>query len=198
DPPRLDLALSLGYELLDNFVEIMRDHRDDIEDLITGAASTVKALDELLDEHDDRVGRILVNIETATEEASELMKSARSTVDSPEVQRIVRNLDRSLSAVSKDIDPLLGDLRSTTKQANETLATIGPEERKQIKKTLQNASELAERANRTVGDAQEIVSHVREGRGTVGAVVMDEELYDDIQEILRDLKHNPWKLFWKE
>jgi len=27
---------------------------------------------------------------------------------------------------------------------------------------------------------------------------MDEEIYDDIQEMLRDLKHNPWKLFWRE
>jgi phospholipid/cholesterol/gamma-HCH transport system substrate-binding protein len=27
---------------------------------------------------------------------------------------------------------------------------------------------------------------------------MDEELYDDLQELVRDLKHNPWKFFWRE
>jgi phospholipid/cholesterol/gamma-HCH transport system substrate-binding protein len=27
---------------------------------------------------------------------------------------------------------------------------------------------------------------------------MDEQLYDDIQELARDLKHNPWKFFWRE
>jgi len=27
---------------------------------------------------------------------------------------------------------------------------------------------------------------------------MDEEIYDDVQEMLRDLKHNPWKFFWRE
>jgi phospholipid/cholesterol/gamma-HCH transport system substrate-binding protein len=32
----------------------------------------------------------------------------------------------------------------------------------------------------------------------VGAVVMDEALYDDIQELARDLKHNPWKFLWRE
>ena len=38
------------------------------------------------------------------------------------------------------------------------------------------------------------------GRATqeVGALVMDEAIYDDLQELLRDLKHNPWKFFWKE
>jgi phospholipid/cholesterol/gamma-HCH transport system substrate-binding protein len=32
----------------------------------------------------------------------------------------------------------------------------------------------------------------------VGALVMDEALYDDLQELLRDLKNNPWKFFWRQ
>ena len=24
------------------------------------------------------------------------------------------------------------------------------------------------------------------------------EIYDDLQELIRDLKHNPWKFFWRE
>ena len=27
---------------------------------------------------------------------------------------------------------------------------------------------------------------------------IDEEIYDDLQEMIRDLKHNPWKFFWRE
>jgi phospholipid/cholesterol/gamma-HCH transport system substrate-binding protein len=29
-------------------------------------------------------------------------------------------------------------------------------------------------------------------------MMADEAVYDDLQELLRDLKHNPWKLFWRE
>jgi phospholipid/cholesterol/gamma-HCH transport system substrate-binding protein len=43
-----------------------------------------------------------------------------------------------------------------------------------------------------------LVERVKSGKGTVGALVMDEALYDDLQEMLRDLKHNPWKFFWKQ
>ncbi len=43
-----------------------------------------------------------------------------------------------------------------------------------------------------------IVSHIKKGEGTVGALVMDEEIYDDVQEMVRDLKHNPWKFLWRE
>ena len=41
------------------------------------------------------------------------------------------------------------------------------------------ASEGTPEANATIADARAIVSHIREGRGTVGAFVMDEEIYDD-------------------
>ena len=47
-------------------------------------------------------------------------------------------------------------------------------------------------------DAQAIVTHIKTGKGTVGALVMDEEIYDDMQEMVRDLKHNPWKFLWRE
>ena len=43
-----------------------------------------------------------------------------------------------------------------------------------------------------------IVAHIKKGDGTVGALVMDEAVYDDVQEMVRDLKHNPWKFLWKD
>ena len=65
----------------------------------------------------------------------------------------------------------------------------------------QMMSDLAEVAKNTKGltqDAQSIAAGVRKGKGTVGALVADEQLYDDLQELVRDLKHNPWKFFWRE
>ena len=41
-------------------------------------------------------------------------------------------------------------------------------------------------------------AHIKKGEGTVGALLMDEEVYDNVQEMVRDLKHNPWKFLWRE
>ncbi|MFW6197275.1 MAG: MlaD family protein [Myxococcota bacterium] len=191
DPPRLDLAMSMAYELLENMVKLFREHRGEIEDLLGGAADMMRSLNGILTDHRERIDRIITNVETATEEANELMVSTRETIDGPEVQRIVRNLDRTLVTVSRDIEPIMGDVKGLTGKANDTLDAFGPEERERIRTAVEEASAA-------VADAREIVAHIRGGRGTVGAVVMDEELYDDIQEMLRDLKHNPWKLFWRE
>ena len=47
-------------------------------------------------------------------------------------------------------------------------------------------------------DAEELIRRVKQGQGTAGALLRDEALYDDLSELVRDLKHNPWKLMWKQ
>jgi hypothetical protein len=39
---------------------------------------------------------------------------------------------------------------------------------------------------------------MKRGEGAVGALLRDQDMSDDFQEILDDLKNNPWKLFWRE
>jgi len=42
------------------------------------------------------------------------------------------------------------------------------------------------------------MADLRKGKGTAGALLVDEQIYDDLKELVRDLKRNPWKFFWKE
>ena len=39
---------------------------------------------------------------------------------------------------------------------------------------------------------------MRAGKGTAGALISRDEIYADLRELIRDLKRNPWKFFWKE
>ena len=47
-------------------------------------------------------------------------------------------------------------------------------------------------------DVQSILGNVKKGKGTAGALLVDPQIYDDLKELVRDLKRNPWKFFWKE
>jgi phospholipid/cholesterol/gamma-HCH transport system substrate-binding protein len=94
---------------------------------------------------------------------------------------------------------MLKDAREALANLNRVSATVGdPQQQEKIRKALTDVAQLAERANSTVADTQAIVQHIKKGQGTVGALVMDEEVYDDMQELVRDLKHNPWKFLWRE
>lgn len=200
DPPRLDLFLAKAYELLDTTITGIRNNRELLSDIATNAAGLLKGLNAVLTDNKERINRMMANLESLTTEANTLTVHARQNyVDNPKILRTIDNVDKLTTDIKKDSGPLLKDVRETMANMNRASQVIGGEEEsKKLKKTLEDVAELAARANATAADAQMIVQHIKKGDGTVGALVMDEALYDDVQEMVRDLKHNPWKILWRE
>lgn len=200
DPPRLDMLLAEGYELLHSTVSAMRENREQISEAFDGLRKTLKGTGTFFDKNQDKLERIVTNVEQITVDADDTIKGAKAKfVENPQVDRILTNVDSATAAVSRDAPPLLADAKETMANAKRLSATVGGEaEQAQIKQAIRDVAEVASRAKTATADAQAIVAQIKRGKGTVGAVVMDEQLYDDIQELARDLKHNPWKFFWRE
>jgi phospholipid/cholesterol/gamma-HCH transport system substrate-binding protein len=200
DPPRLDLFLAKAYELVDTTVSGLRNNRELIGDIATSTAGVLKNLNIVLGENRDRVTRILANLEDLTAQTKVLIEETRARfVDNQKIARTLENVDKLTSELQSETPGLLKDAREATANLNRVSATLGSTEQAQkLQKTIDQVMELVGRANATVADTQAIVSHIKKGEGTVGAFVMDEETYDDVQSLVRDLKHNPWKFFWKQ
>jgi phospholipid/cholesterol/gamma-HCH transport system substrate-binding protein len=62
---------------------------------------------------------------------------------------------------------------------------------KELKTTLDNL-------NQVTLDARKVMDTIRRGQGSIGGMVTDPQVYDDLKDFLRDLKKNPWKLLWRE
>ncbi len=200
DPPRLDLFLAEGNELLHTLTGFLRDNREDIKETLVSARRTLKGTGDFFEKNKDRMDRIAANLEELSTETNELVRTARGRyVDNPQINRIINNIDTASSAIARDSDPLLHDARQTLANVNRISNTVGaPNEQAKIRQAISDVAELTSRAKLAVTDAQSIVSHIKKGDGSVGALVMDEQMYDDLQEMVRDLKHNPWKFFWRE
>ncbi len=200
DPPRIDLFLAKAYELLDTTVTGIKNNRETIASIATNTAGLLKGLNVLVTDNKDRIDRIVSNVEELTVEARTLTHDARvNYVDNPKLTHTVDNVEALTTKIRDDATPMLKDAREALANLNRVSGTVGdPAQQERIKKTLTDLAQLAERANSTIADAQVIVSHIKKGEGTVGGLVMDEEIYDDVQEMVRDLKHNPWKFLWRE
>jgi phospholipid/cholesterol/gamma-HCH transport system substrate-binding protein len=199
DPPRLDLALALGYELLETITSAVRDHRTELRQMMDDLLVLLSSLGDLFRGNRERIDRIIENVEVLLGDTRTLVVHARERyVDGPEAQRILARLDTTLGTLSRDVGPLISDVRGLTTHADEAIGTFGPAQRDQVQRTIASAAEIAERASRTIADTQHIVAEIKAGHGTVGALLVDDEIYDDMQELVRDLKHNPWKFFWRE
>ncbi len=200
DPPRLDMLLAESYELLHSTVSAVRDNRAEIKDTFDALRSTLKGTGTFFANNQDRIDRIVANVETATVEGNDLIKGANDKfVKNPQVDRIMANVDNVSGRLAHDTPELLDDAKVTMKNARRLSDTVGAEEQQaKIKKALDDTVALLGKANVAATDAQGLITHMRQGRGTVGALLMDEQLFDDLQEMVRDLKHNPWKFFWRE
>jgi phospholipid/cholesterol/gamma-HCH transport system substrate-binding protein len=200
DPPRLDLFLAKAYELLDTTVQAIKNNREVIGEIVTNTAGLLHGLNVIVTGNRERIDRIVANVEETTVEAKQLVHDARTNyVDNPKTLAMIDHLSDLADKIHQDSGPMLKDAREALANLNRVSSTVGaPEEQARIRKALEDITQLAERANATAADAQTIVTHIKKGQGTVGALVMDEEIYDDMQEMVRDLKHNPWKFLWRE
>jgi phospholipid/cholesterol/gamma-HCH transport system substrate-binding protein len=111
----------------------------------------------------------------------------------------LNNVERVSASLSNQLPPLLEDTRALANEGRALTSALGsPEQLAQYRQITSDARDTMALAKLTAKEAQGLVAHVRRGEGTVGALVMDEAVYDDLQEMLRDLKHNPWKFFWRQ
>ena len=155
DPPRLELALGMMYELLEGMTRLIRDNREELQSLMSATANIIRRLDGLLEGESPRIQRILADVETAMQQTNELLTSANQSVN--RLPRVVRNLDTTLAVVAENIDPLMRDARELTQEANEALDVLGPEQRESIQRLIAGADQ-------TVRSAQVIVESDPLGR----------------------------------
>lgn len=197
DPPRLDLLLSEGYELLHTMVSTMREHRGEVYETFQGLKHTLKGTGKFFEENGDSLGRTTKNVEAISEEGLATLRSARAKfVDNPAIDRILEGADRVSTAAAADVPPLLADARSLMGSTRGILGSS--EDQARLQRALMDLADAAGHAKTVAETADTLTTQIKSGKGTVGQMLMDEGLYDDIQEVARDLKHNPWKFFWKE
>ncbi|HEY7955698.1 MAG TPA: hypothetical protein VII38_10405, partial [Polyangia bacterium] len=199
DPPRTDLIVARLYEFLDSVTSILRDDKDVIRDFLKSGASVVRTLDGILKENQSEIGKLLTNVDGLTREGSALLASIRAGVgDSSQLRNTLANIEALSGSIRRQIDPLLAKAGKALDGVDNVTSAIGPNEKKKLVQALDDLASVGQKADRIAADAEVVMTKIKEGKGTAGALLVDEQIYDDLKELVRDLKRNPWKFFWKE
>ena len=199
DPPRTDLVVARLYEVLDGVSSVLHDDRDTIKHLLSNSANAVAEINKLLVERHAEIGELIVS-------ASGVAKEARTTL---------AKLNTGLGD-GRPVAALLADADATLKTAQSSLVTLTPSAQNLMtdatrvtgiltEQRIDTAIGAADKAATAAGKAGGLIDNVngmvtdlRAGKGTAGALLSRDELYSDLRELIRDLKRNPWKFFWKE
>jgi len=199
-PPRLDLLISESYELLHRSYKGEVDNERKIGEAFDGLHKTLTGTGALFDKHQTDVSELIERITELTAKSEETLDAAREQyVDGARINRILARLDHTTLVLDENLEPLLRDGRQLMQDGRKVSAFLADDT--QLKAARDLASEtkhMVATAHGAARDLGEIVAHIKAGRGSAGALIMDEALFDDFQELMRDLKHNPWKIMWKE
>ena len=209
DPPRLDIIVAKASELLSSLNDLLDDPEIQTKDLISNTASLMKNLDRALVDNREHVDTTFQNVAKASGEANQLLGSLNVAVDDgTELRGTLRNANATAGSASRvakrlerDIDPIMADVTALTtsaRNASESADKLLAGNEGKIQRSIDNIEESTERLSRMSGEAETVVAGIKKGEGTVGALLTERELYDDLKEILRDIKQRPWKIIWKE
>lgn len=199
DPPRTDLVVSRLYEVLDALSDVLRDDKDVIRDLLRNSASAVAEVNTLLVQNREQVGQLVGAAAGLAGEAQKTLGKLNAGLGDPSVvAALFRDADGVLVSARKSLDTLTPSAGALMADATRVTGLITQDRLDRAIDVADKAATAAEKAGGLIDNVDGMVSDLRAGKGTAGALLSREEIYADLRELIRDLKRNPWKFFWKE
>jgi phospholipid/cholesterol/gamma-HCH transport system substrate-binding protein len=80
-------------------------------------------------------------------------------------------------------------------------AVAGPlteEDGQRLKAMIAKYQAAGDKLDGLASRADRLLAHLEAGEGTMGALMKDQQAYDDLKSLLADLRKHPWKMLWKD
>ncbi|MBN1947291.1 MAG: MCE family protein [Bradymonadales bacterium] len=191
----LDRLLTETADLAEHLDLVVQDNADQVEVIIAGVEETVTSIRTLVTDNQPRIDNIVQTLESAMVELDQLGMGLNEAVgDGRVIRSATERLEEVLNSLSQQAPGILADVGSSAQRLDRILE----EGEEPLVQTLTNASGLSAELATASGELAALAAYVNAGRGSIGALLRDDELYDDIRELIRELKRRPWRLVWKE
>lgn len=198
DPPRTDLIIARLYVVLDSLSSVLTEDRDFISNLLKNGAAAVEELAILLRENRAELGKLITSGNALAGEAAVTLGKVNQGLEGPVVARAVRHADELLVTANTTIAQLSPQARALLADAVRVTGLLTEERIDRAIRVADGAVSATGKAGKLLDNVDGMVTDMRKGKGTAGALLVREEVYADLREMIRDLKRNPWKFFWKE
>jgi phospholipid/cholesterol/gamma-HCH transport system substrate-binding protein len=214
DPPRLDVLLS---RVSDFFADAQNEQA--LRSFLVEVARLARTVSGLVGENRAEVVEFLRTVAETLETGQRTMQDARRAVSdarlaisdvrtlsrhadqlltSPELRGLVADLAETSKHARAEVPGVLRDTRSLVANLERTAGALKPEDVERLRQTLARFETLAGELNKMSTTAGSLLAGIQKGEGTAGMMVKDPKVYQDLRDLLDDLKKHPWKFIWKD
>lgn len=203
EPPlRLEIIAAQAGRLLESVTKLVGDNEGslaailhDTRDTMASLKSAAAKADTLISANEEKISKIIDELLAVEADARQLLASANHAVgDGDELRRTIQNAQEISGEIRSQVGPVVSGLQSTLGQYSK-LAETGQAAVEDVRSGV--VAGIGD-ARKALADVAILTGKVRDGKGSLGALLADDEIYDDVREMLKDLKRHPWKFLWKE
>ena len=171
-----------------------------LDEVGKAVASLVTTLNHLIGERKEILGQGLADLAGSAGDLRAILKEVKRFVGvGRPLDTAIVDGQASISLVRKELPFLMemikGSLTSVEALSGKANAAISDE---LVHEMVNSLRETTKRVEQLTKDVQSMVTLMKRGEGTVGGLVKDPQIYDDVKELMRDLKRNPWKVLWRD
>lgn len=208
-PMQLELITADVTAVLQTLNDLLVKNRQDLDTIITSTSTTVKAferaaetMERLVSRNEPKLEKALNDFIAIEADAKRLLSTANHALgDGDEVKATIANLRGLTHDLRTNTRPILKDVRGALRkfgQAGDTAQEVMNDVKATVAGTTGKMNKTFEQVSLVVEDVHTLTKNLRQGRGTIGALLSDTEMYEDVKELVKDLKRHPWKFLWKQ
>jgi len=215
-PLRMEILGQQLTKVAGAITRILEKNEKTVGDLLTHAdetvletKKTVQDADKLIVENRDAIKATIAKLDAAAAKAEALVATMQNAIgDGKQIKRSLGHVESLTAKADEAADPILRDAKVVAKNVR-TLSEklrdqptaevlLGDKGHGKIMTTLDKADAAMGKVDGVIDDVKAVSANARAGRGTVGGLLMDNELFMDLKLLLKDLKRHPWKFIWRE
>lgn len=199
DAPRIDLISNRLAKFLDVMGNALEKDPDGIGNLVHGISSLTHTVDGVLTDNRDDIRQIAKEMSEASKDLRALSAAMRTQLEPggraatliDDAAATAKLLKNDGPIISKQAQTALGGAANITGQFTE-------EDGKQLRAAALKYAALSEKLDGMAVKADRIFVKLEKGEGTLGAMIQDKQVFDDLRSLLADLRAHPWKMLWKD
>ncbi len=199
DSPRIDVVSNRLAKFLEQASKVLEADPQAFAKLIGGVDGLTTNLDGVLTENRGDLKTMAVELAAAAKDLRALAAAARTQLepggktnalidDAAATAKLAR---AELPELSKQASIALGGLARVSGPLTE-------EDGQRLKAMLVKYQAAGEKVDVLAARADRILARLEAGEGSLGKVMKDPVVYDELKTLLTDVRKNPWKLLWKE
>lgn len=201
-PAELDAVMASANEVLTEIASALRRNEDAIDTILKEGAETISTLnqsatriDAILEKAKPQVDEVITKAIAIEDQVGQALDGINVAIgDGSTLKGIVDDTAGLMRDARQQIRPISADLRQALQKATE----VGERAESLLAEVQTEIAPATAKVQNILADIETLTGQLRDGQGTVGALLSDRDMYDDIRELMRDLKRHPWKFIWKE